>query len=153
MRTFELKRHQTFDRPLDEVFAFFAAAENLERITPPWLRFQIVSPLPIEMKVGARIEYRLRLHGIPVHWQSEITAWEPPYRFIDEQRRGPYRLWVHEHRFRAEGNRTHVEDTVIYAVPGGALVRNLFVSRELDKIFTYRYDVLERNVFPATATV
>ncbi|MEZ4647270.1 MAG: SRPBCC family protein [Candidatus Eisenbacteria bacterium] len=149
MRTFELKREQTFGRPIEEVFAFFAAAENLERITPPWLRFRIVSPLPIEMQVGARIDYRLRLHGLPIGWQSEITAWEPPYRFVDEQRRGPYQLWVHEHRFRSDGERTHVVDHVTYAVPGGSIVRDLFVRGELERIFAYRYAVLEREVFPS----
>ena len=153
MRTFELKQIQTFDRPLEEVFDFFAAAENLERITPPWLRFRALTPTPVEMRVGARIDYRIRLHGIPVLWQTEITAWEPPYRFVDEQKRGPYRLWVHEHVFTREGDGTRVEDNVTYAVPGGAIVRRLFVQPELDRIFGYRRGVLEVEVFPARGAI
>lgn len=148
MRTFVLSQVQMFDRPLEEVFDFFAAAENLERITPPWLRFRIVTPTPIEMRVGARIDYRIRLRGVPVRWQSEITTWEPPHRFVDEQVRGPYRLWVHEHVITREGRRTRVEDTVTYAVPGGVLVRNLFVRTELERIFEYRSSVLANDIFP-----
>jgi ligand-binding SRPBCC domain-containing protein len=126
-------------RPLDEVFAFFADAGNLEDLTPDGLRFRILTPAPIEMRRGTLIDYRLRVRGVPVRWQSEITAWEPPVRFVDEQRRGPYRWWRHEHRFREEGDETVVEDRVAYAVPGGALVHALFVGREVRKIFRFRH--------------
>ena len=88
--------------PLESVFAFFSDAANLELLTPGWLHFRILSPLPLAMAVGTRIDYRLRLRGVPIRWQSEITAWEPPCRFVDEQRRGPYRVWIHEHRFAEE---------------------------------------------------
>jgi ligand-binding SRPBCC domain-containing protein len=84
--------------PLVDVFEFFSDAYNLEEITPPWLHFSVQTPAPIEMKRGALIDYRLRLHGIPIHWRTEITAWEPPFRFVDEQLRGPYRYWRHERR-------------------------------------------------------
>ena len=138
MRTFELRRQTWLPRPLGEVFPFFADATNLETLTPPWLRFRILSPHPIGMGRGTLIHYRLRARGIPFRWRSEITAWEPPRRFVDEQRRGPYRLWVHEHRFTPWGQGTLVTDHVRYAVWGGALVRRLFVARELDRIFDFR---------------
>jgi ligand-binding SRPBCC domain-containing protein len=131
--------------PLAEVFPFFADARNLEALTPPWLRFEILAPGPIEMRVGALIDYRLRVHGLPLRWRSEITAWDPPHLFVDEQRRGPYRLWRHTHRFAADGEATVVEDDIEYAVPGGALVDALLVRRDLDRIFCFRRDVLRER--------
>ncbi|MDE2719751.1 SRPBCC family protein [Candidatus Palauibacter polyketidifaciens] len=128
--------------PLDRTFAFFSDAYNLERITPPFVKFRIVTPPPIVMRVGTRIDYRLRLHGIPIRWQSEITHWDPPHGFIDEQRRGPYRKWIHEHRFREEDGGTRVEDHVMYAVPGGVLIDRWFVRPDLLRIFDYRQRVI-----------
>ena len=124
--------------PLEETFAFFAEARNLERITPPFLRFRIVTPAPIPMRVGTLIDYRLRLRGIPVRWRTEITAWDPPRSFTDVQVRGPYRKWVHRHDFVEENGGTRVDDTVTYAVPGGALVDRLIVRPDLERIFGYR---------------
>jgi ligand-binding SRPBCC domain-containing protein len=124
--------------PREGVFAFFSRAENLEALTPHWLHLSIVSPSPIEMKTGTRIRYRLRLHGIPLRWESEITAWEPPHRFVDEQRTGPYRLWIHEHLFLEQEGGTTVRDTVQYSVAGGELVHRLFVAPDLNKIFEFR---------------
>jgi ligand-binding SRPBCC domain-containing protein len=95
---------------LDDVFAFFSDALNLERLTPPWLRFRVVTPPPIAMERGATIDYKLRVRGIPLRWTSEIDAWEPPHRFADRQRRGPYALWVHEHTFEQVGGETLVRD-------------------------------------------
>jgi ligand-binding SRPBCC domain-containing protein len=135
------------DAPLSEVFPFFADARNLEALTPPWLRFQILTESPIEMRAGAFIDYRLRVHGVPLRWRSEITAWDPPHLFVDEQRRGPYRLWRHTHRFAADGDATLVEDEVEYAVLGGPLVDRLFVRRDLDRIFAFRREAL-RALFP-----
>ncbi len=138
----------TFDREiklgrsLAEVFPFFADARSLETITPPWLRFQILTPEPIEMRTGTLIRYRLRVHGIPMRWKSEITAWEPPYRFVDAQISGPYRLWVHEHTFEENGGGTLVRDRVCYAILGGALVNRLFIRPDLRKIFDYRHERL-----------
>jgi ligand-binding SRPBCC domain-containing protein len=106
-------------RPVSEVFSFCADAGNLDVITPPWLRFQILTPRPMAMRVGAQIDYRLRLRGLPLRWQSEITVWQPPHRFVDEQRRGPYRAWRHEHTFTAQDGGTLVGDRVRYAVLGG----------------------------------
>ena len=141
----ELHRHILIGRPRTEVFAFFADAYNLELLTPPWLSFHIDTPAPIEMKVGARIDYHLRLHGISLRWTSEITAWEPPYRFVDEQLSGPYRKWIHEHSFEESGTGTIVRDHVVYAVPGGGPVDRLFVAPQLRKIFDFRHQqLLER---------
>ncbi len=135
---FTLTATQRLPRPLGEVFPFFADAGNLDVITPPWLRFEILTPRPSALRVGVRIEYRLRLRGLPLRWQSEITAWQPPHRFVDEQRRGPYRTWIHEHTFEEHGGGTLVRDRVQYAVFGGELVERLFVRRDLAKIFAYR---------------
>jgi ligand-binding SRPBCC domain-containing protein len=143
-RTFFLESQVVVAGAIEDVFRFFADAGNLERLTPPWLRFQILTQSPIEMRVGARIDYRLRVRGIPLRWQSEITAWEPPRRFLDEQRRGPYRLWVHEHTFESVEGGTRVRDHVAYAVPGGWLVQRWFVGPDLQRIFEYRRRALQQ---------
>ena len=98
MKTWVFETEQWLPLSPSQVFPFFSDAFRLELITPPWLRFKVVTQPPIEMKAGAVIDYQLKLRGIPVRWQSEITVWEPSYRFVDEQRRGPYRVWVHEPR-------------------------------------------------------
>jgi len=144
MRAYRLVTEQRIRKSLEEVFPFFAEAHNLEGITPPWLHFAIETPGSIEMRPGARIDYRLRLHWIPFRWQTEITAWEPPHRFVDTQIRGPYRLWVHEHRFAGDGEETIVRDTVHYAPRGGSLVNRLFVAPHLLRIFRYRQEALNR---------
>ena len=127
---------------LARVFSFFADAGNLDVITPPWLRFEILTPRPIEMRVGTLIDYRLRLRGLPLRWRSEITAWDPPHRFVDEQRRSPYRLWQHEHTFAERDGGTLVGDHVRYAVFGGVVIERLFVRRDVTNIFTYRQEQL-----------
>jgi len=142
VKTFRLQTELLLPRPLAEIFPFFSDAHNLERLTPPWLHFQILASGPIEMKMGTLIDYRLRVHGIPVHWQSQITKWEPPYRFVDRQTRGPYRLWVHEHTFSENGKGTLVKDTVEYAVLGGKLVQKFLVAPDLKRIFAYRHQRL-----------
>jgi ligand-binding SRPBCC domain-containing protein len=143
--TWELRTRCRLPRPRLEIFAFFADAGNLEALTPPWLRFRIVTPRPIELCAGALIDYRLRVHGLPVRWTSEITVWEPPGRFVDEQRRGPYRLWVHEHTFEdAPAGGTFVHDRVRYQVPFGRLANWLLVERDARTIFTYRSAALLR---------
>lgn len=135
---YALETHLRVPRPIEEVFEIFAAPENLEQMTPAALRFEILTPRPIAMKPGLLLDYRLRLHGIGFRWQSEITVWEPPHRFEDRQRKGPYRWWVHEHRFVEDGARTVMTDQVKYGVPGGPLVHGLFVARDLRNIFQYR---------------
>ena len=124
--------------PREQVFEFFSLAENLNVMTPPWARFSILTPLPIEMAVGTIINYRIELHRVPLRWESEITEWEPPLKFTDVQRRGPYKRWVHEHIFEEAPGGTLVTDRVTYEVTGGALVNRLFVARELRRIFAYR---------------
>lgn len=137
-----LQTDQWFPRQVSSVFDFFADAGNLEAITPPWLRFRIVTPVPIKMREGALIDYRLRLHGIPFGWRTKITAWNPRHRFVDEQIRGPYRCWIHEHFFEAADGGTFVRDRVTYAVPGGVLIQKLLVGRDLKAIFGFRQQKL-----------
>ena len=146
MKIFELNRSVLLPYPRERVFDFFSKAENLELLTPPWLSFNILTPTPIRMCEGALIDYQLRIHGIPLKWRSEITVWDPPYRFVDEQLRGPYRRWVHEHRFTEVEGGTLVEDQVRYAVLGGALINKLFVAPDVNRIFDYRRDRL-RSLF------
>jgi hypothetical protein len=147
MKTHSFETEMWLKRPPDEVFAFFSDARNLERITPPWVSFHILSPAEIPMRVGALIDYRIRVHGVPLRWQSEITVWEPGRRFVDEQRRGPYRLWIHEHRFTPKDGGTLITDHVEYAVPGGPIVNKLFVANDVASIFEYRKRKLE-EIFP-----
>jgi ligand-binding SRPBCC domain-containing protein len=138
MRIFEFRARTRVPRQRAEVFAFFADAGNLQELTPPWLRFEILTPRPIEMGPGTLIDYRLHLRFIPVRWRTRITVWEPPHRFLDEQLRGPYRLWLHEHTFEEDGDGTLCGDFVRYAVPFGALANRLVVARDVRKIFAYR---------------
>lgn len=147
MKTHTFAKDIWLPRPPHEVFAFFADARNLQTITPPWLRFAIASKGKIEMRPGLQIEYNLRVHGIPLRWVSEITVWEPPHRFVDEQVKGPYKQWIHEHRFTGHKGGTLAGDNVQYAAPGGALIHNLFVKRDINKIFEYREKIL-KEIFP-----
>lgn len=142
MREFEFIQNQIIDRPLEQVFAFFSDVRNLTRITPPWLDFRVVTPDPIEMRVGTIIDFRLKLHGIPLGWQTEITEWDPPHRFTDEQRKGPYQRWIHTHTFRNENGRTHMTDHVRYAAIGGILVQKLFLGPDIKRIFAFRKETL-----------
>jgi ligand-binding SRPBCC domain-containing protein len=144
MKIFTLESSQLIARPLEQVFAFFSDATNLEAITPPWLHFRVVTPEPIIMAERTRIDYGLRLRGIPMRWTSEIAAWEPPTMFIDSQIRGPYRRWIHTHTFTPRDGETLVEDHVEYAVPGGSPVDRFLVRPDLGRIFRYRREALAR---------
>ncbi len=139
---FRLSSSVALPCPIGEVFAFFADAGNLDSITPSWLQFRILTPMPVTMREGLRLDYRLRLRRIPIHWQSEITVWEPPYLFVDEQRKGPYRYWIHRHRFAAIDGGTKVFDEVDYAVPGGRLLNERVVAPDLRAIFRFRQEKL-----------
>jgi ligand-binding SRPBCC domain-containing protein len=132
--------------PRERVFPFFAAAENLERITPPELRFRIVTPLPVEMRRGALIHYRLSLDGIPFGWRTEITEWDPPSAFTDTQLRGPYHTWIHRHTFEEVAGGTFMRDEVRWRVPLWPLgaVAVPFVRARVARIFRYRQETIGR---------
>lgn len=137
-----LRREQRLPGAPEDVFAFFADAHNLEAITPDWLGFRVSTPSPIEMHAGALIEYRLRLHTVPIAWRTTIAVWDPPRRFVDVQVRGPYMLWHHTHDFEPDGDGgTLMRDTVRYGMPFGplgALAHRFIVRRDLDAIFDFR---------------
>jgi ligand-binding SRPBCC domain-containing protein len=142
-----LERRQRLERPIDEVFPFFARAHNLEEITPSWLRFRVRDPEPTRMGEGALIHYDLRLHGLPLRWTSRIEEWDPGRSFVDRQLRGPYRLWHHRHTFRSDGAGTVIGDEVHYVLPFGPLgelAHSLFVRRDLERIFDYRHAAVAR---------
>jgi ligand-binding SRPBCC domain-containing protein len=146
MRTHALELEQRIPRPVAEVFAFFSQARNLERITPPWLRFSLVGEGPAELSEGSLIDYRLRVHGMPVRWTSLIEVWEPGAAFVDRQLHGPYHLWRHRHEFVAAGRDTIVRDHVCYALPLGVfgeLAHLLLVRRDLERIFAFRRRTVE----------
>ena len=142
-----IKRSQLVPLPLEDAFAFFADAYNLEALTPPWLRFRILTPRPIPMKKGATIEYVLTTHRLPVRWRTEIIEWRPRRRFVDKQVEGPFRLWEHTHAFEERHDGTMIRDTVLYRMPYGALGaigHRILIARDLERIFDYRRDAVDR---------
>lgn len=145
MQTFLLERSQVVPESREDVFAFFEDAANLERLTPPFLGFRIVTPPPIVMREGTLIDYRIRLFGVPLGWRTRIDAYEPPFHFVDTQLKGPYRHWRHTHEFSEVPEGTRVSDRVEYALgfgPLGAAAHTLFVRRTLARIFDYRRQVI-----------
>ena len=150
LRYHTLRRAQRLPGAPGEVFAFFADAGNLEAITPPSLGFRILTPAPIEMRVGTIIEYRLRLRGLPLNWLTRIETWEPGVRFVDAQLAGPYALWHHTHEFEPDGaDGTVMHDVVRYALgywPLGELAAALWVKGELARIFDHRRDEVARRL-------
>jgi ligand-binding SRPBCC domain-containing protein len=153
-RAFLLERTQVVPRPRDEVFAFFADAQNLEAITPRFLRFRILTPTPVAMGEGARVDYRLSLFGVPFRWRTRIDAWDPGTRFVDTQLSGPYRRWRHTHLFADAPGGTRVTDRVEYALPLGplgVLAHALLVRRTLERIFTHRQERIAALLAPAGA--
>jgi ligand-binding SRPBCC domain-containing protein len=146
MRVHEFKTELWLPLPPEEIFPFFSDANNLDAITPPWLHFQVVSTQPVEMRVGALIDYKLSLYGLPLRWRTLIQEWQPPHRFVDEQLRGPYRQWIHEHTFEPHNGGTLARDVVHYAVPFDFIAHPLFVRRDIERIFTFRQESL-RAIF------
>lgn len=136
--TYTLQDELWLPRRIDDVFEFFADAYRLEEITPPWLHFHVLTPRPIPMHPGTLIDYRLKLHGLPLRWKTEISEWNPPFYFVDRQLKGPYRLWRHLHTFEEKDGGTLVRDHVDYAMFGGPLVHRFFVKNDLQRIFEYR---------------
>jgi len=150
-RGFCLTTELLVTEPRSQVFEFFADAFQLETLTPPWLHFSVRTPRPIDMQRGTLIDYKLRLHGIPVRWRSEISTWDPPHQFVDEQRKGPYRYWHHLHTFEDVPNGTLVRDFVRYSMPLGFILHPLLVRRDLTQIFEYRREAM-CGIFTPSAT-
>lgn len=150
MKTHELKTEMWLEAPIEKVFEFFSDASNLDAITPAWVQFRIVTLCPIRISEGTLINYKLRIRGIPIRWQSRITVWDPPYRFVDEQVKGPYRRWIHEHAFEQRYGGTVIRDRVNYAVPFDWLVHRWFVRPDVERIFRFREQALKQK-FPPTS--
>jgi len=154
-RVHVLQRRQRLELPAERAFEFFAQARNLAVITPPWMGFDVITPEPIEMRPGALIDYRLKLHGVPVRWRTRIEVWEPPVRFIDVQVSGPYALWEHTHTFERDGEQgVVIGDHVRYAIPLGLLGRiahAAFVKRDLERVFDYRERAVAERLQPEPA--
>lgn len=149
MNIYELHHRQWVPRAPEQVFEFFSAAENLEQLTPAFLKFQITRTPP-RLETGAQIEYKLRVHGFPFRWLTVIDNWDPPRMFVDVQAKGPYKLWVHTHRFWSENGGTQIEDYVRYALPFGvlgAMAHAMIVRRDVERIFRYREQRI-REIFP-----
>lgn len=148
MTTYELRRIQIVPRPVEAVFPFFADAGNLDALTPPWLHFSILTQLPVEMRAGLLLDYRIRWHGVPVRWRTEIEQWEPNRMFVDHQIRGPYALWHHTHTFDRVDGGTRMTDVVRYALPMGPIgtaMHRLIVRRDVERIFDYRREQIARR--------
>jgi hypothetical protein len=151
-RTYTLVREQFIPRPLNEVFPFFADAGNLQRITPTWLNFKILTPLPLEMRPGALLDYQISLCGVPLKWRTRIEEFTPQERFVDVQLRGPYRRWHHTHEFASVNGGTQMRDTVLYEMPFGplgTLTHALMVRHMLKRIFDHRNETIVQH-FAAT---
>jgi len=136
-----LKRSLTLNLPRERVFAFFADAGNLERITPPQLNFHIITPQPIDIKQGALIDYKLKLRGLPLIWRTVISVWRPPFEFVDEALKSPYKQWIHRHTFTAlPDGATQIDDEVRYRLPLEPLgdIAHFLVKKELNYIFDFR---------------
>ena len=152
-----MRFEQRLDAPPEAVFPFFADPRNLEAITPPLLRFRLLTPDPVAMGVGTFLQYALRIHGVPVRWDTLIGEWDPPSRFVDVQVRGPYRLWHHTHELVGVdgGSATLMRDTVRYAVGfgvAGEVVRRAVVARDVRAIFAFRAERVPGLVESAAAS-
>lgn len=147
-RGYRLSTELVVSEPIEQVFDFFADAFQLETITPPWLHFSVQTPRPIVMGTGQLIDYRLRLHGVPLRWRSRISDWMPTSQFVDEQVKGPYRYWHHLHEFEEVSGGTVVRDIVRYDLPLSFLLHPLLVRRDLTSIFEYRQATMRKIFTP-----
>jgi ligand-binding SRPBCC domain-containing protein len=155
-KVWRINATQLLPRPIDEVFPFFTDAYNLERLTPSFLGFKVLTPKPIHMQSGTVINYTLKVHHVPIRWKTTIQDWNPPHSFVDNQDKGPYTLWHHTHAFTPseDGNSTLCEDTVLYKPKGwilAPLINKFFVQRDVRNIFQYRFTQLE-SIFPPQAS-
>jgi len=144
---YQLEQEHFISRPRAEVFHFFADPFNLERITPPFLKFKIITPAPIYVRPETLIDYSLSLYGIGFRWRTRIESHTPDLAFIDTQERGPYKLWHHTHTFEDVEGGTLMRDLVRYRLPFGPLgqlAHAIFVRRALDKIFLFRRNAIDR---------
>ena len=141
LKIYELRRKVSIPAPVEDVFSFFSNTENLNLIMPPWLYFNILTPLPIKMEKNVLIDYSIKLLGLRLIWNTEITVWQPPHKFVDIQIKGPYRVWEHTHLFEEKEGGTQMEDVIRYAVPGfvlSPLIHFLIVRPRLENIFAFR---------------
>ena len=147
MKLYTLDSDQFINKPIEEVFQFFSKPENLSVITPAKLGFKILSPNPIKMEVGRLIDYNIYLMGIPIHWRTLITDYEPPNMFVDQQIKGPYAMWHHTHTFHKVKGGVEIKDRVVYSIPFGFLGRllnYLWIKRDLNNIFLHRKKVIDK---------
>jgi len=151
MKVREFQSELWLPRPPEELFPFFADAANLDAITPPWLHFHIVTPSPVVMREGTLIDYRLRVRGVPLRWRTRINVWQPPHRFVDEQLRGPYRQWIHTHRFHESDGQTVIEDEVAYRLPVFPLGEIAYpaIRWQLARVFRYRQQAVRNILLPS----
>ena len=147
MKIYELNKTQFINQPIDIVFNFFSKPENLALITPSKLAFKILTPTPIMITKGTLIDYTIRLMKFSVHWRTLITKYNPPHEFVDEQIKGPYKFWHHTHTFKVIDSGVEISDTVTYSIPMGILgqvLHQIWIKKELEKIFDYRKMVIDR---------
>ena len=146
MKTYNLEFEQFIDLPIEDVFDFFSKPENLSLITPPRLRFDILTPTPLEMKEGQLIDYSLKiLYLIKLHWRTLITDYQKPYKFIDQQIKGPYTLWHHTHTFEEKDGGTLIKDNLKYVIPFGwigRVIHFIYIKHDISGIFQYRHKIL-----------
>ena len=147
MKLYTLESNQFINKPIEEVFQFFSKPENLSVITPAKLGFKILSPNPIKMGFGRLIDYNIYLMGIPIHWRTLITDYEPPNIYVDQQIKGPYAMWHHTHTFHKVKGGVEIKDRVVYSIPFGFLGRllnYLWIKRDLNNIFLHRKKVIDK---------
>jgi ligand-binding SRPBCC domain-containing protein len=150
---YQLKRTQFVNTDLETCWKFFSAPSNLQKITPEYMGFEVLTEVPHEMYEGLMISYTVRpLFGIPMNWVTEITHVKDRTFFVDEQRKGPYKIWHHEHHFKAVEGGVEMTDIVSYEVPFGIfgkLAHPLIVRKKLEEIFEYRFKVVDELFPPA----
>lgn len=147
MKIYELSVSHQVNAPLEKVFNFFSKPENLSKITPAKMGFNVLTPLPIKMERGALIDYTIKVVVLPLRWRTLITTYEPPNKFVDEQLKGPYSFWHHTHTFESVDNGVLIKDVIKYAIPMGIFGRILhyiWIKNDLKRVFDYRKEVIDK---------